>query len=206
MITSSAEVEALATTVEDNGGVYFVPAFSGLFAPYWKYDARGVIAGLTRYVNKGHIARAVLEATAWQTREVLDAMNADSGVALTALKVDGGMVFNDTPDAVPGRRPRACRSSGRRSPRRRPSARPTRPAWRSASGPRSRTFAQNWAKDNEWEPKMDAGRARQGVRALEEGRHADLRLGRARPLPGLNGQTAPAPHGAGASTSERGIP
>ena len=95
LITSSAEVEALAATVEDNGGVYFVPAFSGLFAPYWKTDARGVIAGLTRYVNKGHIARAALEATAWQTREVLDAMNADSGVALTALKVDGGMVYNE---------------------------------------------------------------------------------------------------------------
>jgi len=96
MITSSAEVEALANTVEDNGGVYFVPAFSGLFAPYWRSDARGVIAGLTRYVNKGHIARAVLEATAWQTREVADAMNADSGVDLQSLKVDGGMVFNDT--------------------------------------------------------------------------------------------------------------
>ena len=95
MITSSAEVEALANTVEDNGGVYFVPAFSGLFAPYWKSDARGVIAGLTRYVNKGHIARAVLEATAWQTREVADAMNADSGVDLQSLKVDGGMVFNE---------------------------------------------------------------------------------------------------------------
>ena len=95
MITSSAEVEALAGTVKDNGGVYFVPAFSGLFAPYWRSEARGVIAGLTRYVTKGHIARAVLEATAWQTREVLDAMNADSGVELTALKVDGGMVFNE---------------------------------------------------------------------------------------------------------------
>ena len=88
-------MEALAKTVEDNGGVYFVPAFSGLFAPYWKSDARGVIAGLTRYVNRGHIARAALEATAFQTREVLDAMNADSGVPLKALKVDGGMVYND---------------------------------------------------------------------------------------------------------------
>src|SRR5207344_2121570 len=96
LISTSQEVEALAATVEDNGGVYFVPAFSGLFAPYWKGDARGVIAGLTRFVNKGHIARAVLEATAWQTREVLEAMNKDSGVALTALKVDGGMVFNET--------------------------------------------------------------------------------------------------------------
>jgi len=95
MIEKSQDIEALAATVEDNGGVYFVPAFSGLFAPYWKNDARGVIAGLTRYVTKGHIGRAVLEATAWQTREVLDAMNADSGVPLTALKVDGGMVFNN---------------------------------------------------------------------------------------------------------------
>jgi glycerol kinase len=95
LIEKSADVEDLARTVEDNGGVYFVPAFSGLFAPYWKSDARGVIAGLTRYVNRGHIARAALEATAFQTREVLDAMNADSGVPLKALKVDGGMVYND---------------------------------------------------------------------------------------------------------------
>jgi glycerol kinase len=95
LIQSSAEVEALAQSVEDNGGIYFVPAFSGLFAPYWKSDARGAIVGMTRYVNKGHIARAALEATAYQTREVLDAMEADSGVKLTALKVDGGMVFNE---------------------------------------------------------------------------------------------------------------
>ncbi|MBT8215615.1 MAG: glycerol kinase GlpK [Acidimicrobiia bacterium] len=95
MISSAAEVETLAGTVEDNGGVYFVPAFSGLFAPYWRSDARGVIAGLTRYATSGHLARAVLEATAWQTREVLDAMRTDSGVDLTSLKVDGGMVEND---------------------------------------------------------------------------------------------------------------
>lgn len=95
LIERSADVEALARTVEDNGGIYFVPAFSGLFAPYWRSDARGVIVGLTRYVNRGHIARAALEATAYQTREVLDAMNNDSGVALTALKVDGGMVVNE---------------------------------------------------------------------------------------------------------------
>ena len=95
LIHSSAEVEALAKTVEDNGGIYFVPAFSGLYAPYWKADARGAIVGMTRYVNKGHFARAALEATAYQTREVLDAMEKDSGVKLTALKVDGGMVFND---------------------------------------------------------------------------------------------------------------
>jgi glycerol kinase len=96
LIASSAEVEQLARGVEDNGGVYIVPAFSGLFAPYWRSDARGVIVGLTRYANRGHIARATLEATAYQTREVLDAMEADSGVKLRALKVDGGMVGNDT--------------------------------------------------------------------------------------------------------------
>ena len=95
MIKSSVEVEQLAATVEDNGGVYFVPAFSGLFAPYWRSDARGVIAGLTRYVNKGHIARAVLEATAWQTKEVVEAMDKDSGVALKSLRVDGGMVHDE---------------------------------------------------------------------------------------------------------------
>jgi glycerol kinase len=95
LIKTSPEVEDLAKTVEDNGGIYFVPAFSGLFAPYWRSDARGVIVGLTRYVNRGHIARAALEATAYQTREVLEAMNKDSGVPLTSLKVDGGMVYND---------------------------------------------------------------------------------------------------------------
>jgi glycerol kinase len=95
LIEKSSDIEALADSVTDNGGIYFVPAFSGLYAPHWKDDARGVIAGLTRYVNKGHIARAALEATAFQTREVLDAMNKDSGVKLKALKVDGGMVRNE---------------------------------------------------------------------------------------------------------------
>jgi len=95
LIGESAEVEALARSVEDNGDVYFVPAFSGLFAPHWRSDARGVIVGLTRYANKGHIARAALEATAFQTREVLEAMRTDSGVALTELRVDGGMVYNE---------------------------------------------------------------------------------------------------------------
>ncbi len=95
LIRDASEVEALARTVDDNGGAYFVPAFSGLFAPYWRPDARGAIVGLTRFVNRGHLARAALEATAFQTREVVDAMNADSGVALTELKVDGGMVGNE---------------------------------------------------------------------------------------------------------------
>ncbi|MDD1608749.1 MAG: glycerol kinase, partial [Methylococcaceae bacterium] len=95
LIQSAAEVEALASSVADSGGIYFVPAFSGLYAPYWQANARGVIVGLTRYVNKNHIARAALEATAYQTREILEAMEKDSGVKLSALKVDGGMVGNE---------------------------------------------------------------------------------------------------------------
>jgi glycerol kinase len=96
IIDSADDIEPLALTVPDNGGVYVVPAFSGLFAPYWRPDARGAIVGLTRFATKAHLARAALEATAFQTREVVDAMNADSGVPLTTLKVDGGMVVNDT--------------------------------------------------------------------------------------------------------------
>jgi glycerol kinase len=95
LIGSAPEIETLALSVEDNGGCYFVPAFSGLFAPHWRSDARGVIAGLTGYINKGHLARAVLEATAWQTREVMDAMNADYGRSLSELRVDGGMTANN---------------------------------------------------------------------------------------------------------------
>lgn len=94
LISTAAQVEELAGTVADNGGCYVVPAFSGLFAPHWRSDARGVIAGLTGYITKGHLARAVLEASAWQTREVVDAMNADSDVALRRLRVDGGMTAN----------------------------------------------------------------------------------------------------------------
>jgi glycerol kinase len=95
LIAKASDIEDLAGTVEDNGGAYFVPAFSGLFAPYWRADARGVIAGLTRFVNRGHIARAVLEAGAFQTKDIVESMNRDSGVELQSLKVDGGMVFND---------------------------------------------------------------------------------------------------------------
>src|ERR1035437_4100197 len=95
MIRTSEEIETLARSVEDNGGVYFVPAFSGLYAPHWKSNARGIIAGLTRYANKGHIARAVLEATAFQTCEVLEAMGKDSGIKLGVLRTDGGMVENE---------------------------------------------------------------------------------------------------------------
>jgi glycerol kinase len=151
----SSEVEALANTVEDNGGIYFVPAFSGLFAPYWKSDARGVIVGMTRYVNKGHFARAALEATAFQTREVLDAMNKDSGVDLKALKVDGGMVFNETlmqfqADilGVPVIRPTVAETTALGS------------AYASglSVGFWSNTdeLRKNWGVDKTWEPKMDA--------------------------------------------------
>ena len=155
MINSSGEIEALAASVENNGGVYFVPAFSGLFAPYWRSDARGVIAGLTRYVTKGHIGRAVLEATAWQTREVLDAMNADSGVALTALKVDGGMVHNELlmqfqADVlgVPVIRPVVAETTSLGAAY---AAGLAVGFWTAVEDLRA-----NWAKDKEWQPKMDA--------------------------------------------------
>ena len=155
MIAKSEDIEALAATVEDNGGVYFVPAFSGLFAPYWKNDARGVIAGLTRYVTKGHIGRAVLEATAWQTREVLDAMNADSGVPLTALKVDGGMVFNKLlmqfqADVlgVPVIRPVVAETTALGAAY---AAGLAVGYWAEIEDLRA-----NWARDAEWAPKMDA--------------------------------------------------
>ena len=95
IIDSAPEVEELARTVDDNGGVFFVPAFSGLFAPYWRDDARGVIVGLTAYANRGHIARAALEAAAWQSREVVDAANAVADVPFTELRVDGGMTANE---------------------------------------------------------------------------------------------------------------
>jgi glycerol kinase len=154
MIARSEEVEALAKTVDDNGGVYFVPAFSGLFAPYWRSEARGVIAGLTRYVNKGHIARAVLEATAWQTREVLDAMNADSGVELTALKVDGGMVFNELlmqfqSDVlgVPVIRPKVAETTALGAAY---AAGLAVGFWAEVEDLRA-----NWAKDKEWTPALD---------------------------------------------------
>jgi len=154
LIQSSAEVEALAKSVEDNGGIYFVPAFSGLFAPYWKSDARGAIVGMTRYVNKGHIARAALEATAYQTREVLDAMEADSGVKLTVLKVDGGMVFNemlmqfqaDVLD-VPVIRPKVAETTALGAAY---AAGLAVGFWKDYDELRS-----NWGKDKEWRPAMD---------------------------------------------------
>jgi len=154
LIKKSPEVEDLAKTVEDNGGVYFVPAFSGLFAPYWRSDARGAIVGLTRYVTKGHIARAALEATAWQTREVVDAMNADSGVALKELKVDGGMVYNDLlmqfqADVlgVPVIRPTVAETTSLGAAY---AAGLAVGFWKEVNDLRA-----NWGKDKDWTPKMD---------------------------------------------------
>jgi glycerol kinase len=157
LFNSAPEIEGLARTVDDNGGCYFVPAFSGLFAPYWKSDARGAIVGLTRYVNKGHIARAVLEATAFQTKEVVDAMNADSGVPLTALKVDGGMVQNnllmqfqaDILD-VPVVRPVVAETTSLGAAY---AAGLAVGFWAEIEDLRA-----NWGKDHEWTPSMDGAR------------------------------------------------
>ncbi len=154
LIGSAPEIETLAKGVEDNGGAYFVPAFSGLFAPYWRGDARGAIVGLTRYVNKGHLARAALEATAYQTREVLDAMNADSGVDLTSLKVDGGMVVNETlmqfqADilGVPVIRPVVAETTALGAAY---AAGLAVGYWAGQDDVRA-----NWAEDKRWEPSMD---------------------------------------------------
>ena len=155
VIRTSNEIEDLAKTVEDNGGCYVVPAFSGLFAPYWKANARGVIAGLTRYVNGGHLARATLEATAFQSREVADAMNADSGVELESLKVDGGMVVNETlmqfqADilGVPVIRPQVAETTSLGAAY---AAGLATGFWSEVEDLR-----ENWAEDKRWEPQMDS--------------------------------------------------
>ena len=154
MIEKSSDIEMLANSVEDSGGIYFVPAFSGLYAPYWKSDARGAIVGLTRYIAAGHLARAVLEATAYQTAEVLEAMNKDSGVDLTALKVDGGMVFNETlmqfqSDilGVPVIRPTVAETTALGAAY---AAGLAVGFWEKVEDLR-----ENWGKDKEWTPKMD---------------------------------------------------
>jgi glycerol kinase len=153
LIRSADEIEALARTVDDNGGVWFVPAFSGLFAPHWRSDARGVIVGLTRYANRGHIARAALEATAWQTREVLDAMHADAGVQLTSLRVDGGMVVDELlmqlqadTIGVPVVRPKVAETTALGAAY---AAGLAVGVWSSPDELRA-----NWAVDRRWEPAM----------------------------------------------------
>jgi glycerol kinase len=155
LISSAPEIEELAATVEDNGGAYFVPAFSGLFAPYWRSDARGVIAGLTRFVNKGHIARAVLEASAYQTCDIVAAMNKDSGVELTKLKVDGGMVgnellmqFQSNILGVPVIRPQVSETTALGA------AYAAGLAVGFWSGPEE--LRKNWAVDKTWQPDMDS--------------------------------------------------
>ncbi|MEY2819967.1 MAG: hypothetical protein RL275_3430, partial [Chloroflexota bacterium] len=141
----------------DSGGIYFVPAFSGLYAPYWKSDARGVIVGLTRYVTKGHIARSSLESTAYQTREVLDAMEKDSGVKLRSLKVDGGMVFNELlmqfqSDIlnVPVVRPKVAETTALGAAY---AAGLAVGFWKDTD-----ELKKNWGQDKEWKPKMDSKR------------------------------------------------
>ncbi|HQX01814.1 MAG TPA: glycerol kinase GlpK [Anaerolineales bacterium] len=161
IIEKSSDVETLAGTVQDSGGIYFVPAFSGLYAPYWKYDARGAILGMTRYITKAHIARASLEATAYQTREVLDAMEKDSGVKLTALKVDGGMVFNellmqfqsDILD-VPVVRPKVAETTALGAAY---AAGLAVGFWKDYKELRA-----NWGRDKEWKPKMTS-KKREGL-------------------------------------------
>jgi glycerol kinase len=155
MFDYSKHVEDYAAAVPDAGGMYIVPAFSGLYAPYWKSDARGVFVGLTRFINRSHIARAALEATAYQTREVLDAMNADSGVDLTALKVDGGMVYNNLlmqfqADilGVPVIRPTVAETTSLGAAY---AAGLAVGFWGDVEGLR-----ENWGKDKEWQPDMDA--------------------------------------------------
>jgi glycerol kinase len=163
LIGSAPEIETLALTVEDNGGCYFVPAFSGLFAPHWRSDARGVIAGLTGYINKGHLARAVLEATAWQTREVMEAMNADYGHSLSSLRVDGGMTPNnllmqflaDVLD-VPVMRPIVAETVSLGAAY---SAGLAVGLWKDTQGLR-----KNWHRAAEWLPSMEAEAREKGYR------------------------------------------
>ena len=156
MFQDAPDVEWLASKVDDNGGAYFVPAFSGLFAPYWRSDARGALVGLTRYVNRNHIARAALEATAFQTREVLDAMNADSGVDLTELKVDGGMTANDLlmqfqadQLGVPVIRPKVAETTALGAAY---AAGIAVGFWNG-----EQDVIDNWAEDKRWTPDMDQG-------------------------------------------------
>jgi glycerol kinase len=163
LIGSAPEIETLALTVEDNGGCYFVPAFSGLFAPHWRSDARGVIAGLTSYINKGHLARAVLEATAWQTREVVDAMNADYGSNLSELKVDGGMTadnllmqFLADVIGVPATRPIVSETVSLGAAY---SAGLAVGFW-----PDIASLKHNWHRAAQWVPKMDPAKRDRGYR------------------------------------------
>ena len=167
MIEEAAEIEDLAREVEDSGGIYFVPAFSGLFAPYWRSDARGVIVGLTRYINRGHLARAVLEATAYQTKEVVEAMEKDSGVALETLKVDGGMVHNqllmqfqaDILD-VPVIRPRVSETTALGAGY---AAGLAVGFWED-----HQALRENWQVDRTWQPQMDQERRKKLYRGWKK--------------------------------------
>jgi glycerol kinase len=167
LIKDSAEIEALARTVEDNGDVYFVPAFSGLYAPHWQAGARGIVAGLTHYANRGHIARAALEATAYQTRDVLEAMERDSGIPMHELKVDGGMVGNEMlmqfqadmlgVDVV---RPRVVETTALGAAY---AAGLATGYWRDPAD-----LQGNWRADRRWQPTMVRGRREQLYRSWQK--------------------------------------
>jgi len=167
LISNAPEVEDLAKTVDDSGGVYFVPAFSGLFAPYWRADARGAIVGLTRFINKGHIARAVLEANAYQTLDIVAAMNKDSGAELKTLKVDGGMVANELLMQF--------QSDILNVPVIRPSVTETTALGAAYAAGVAIGFwsdleelRKNWAVDKTWEPQMSTKNRENGIRCWKK--------------------------------------
>ena len=176
IISGAAESEALARQVEDNGGVYFVPAFSGLFAPYWRSDARGAIVGLSRFNTNAHLARATLEAICYQSRDVAEAMESDSGVHLEVLKVDGGVTANELcmqiqADVlgVPVSRPVVAETTALGAAY---AAGLAVGFWKNTDELRA-----NWNESKRWEPQWSAGAARRRVRAVEEGGRAHPRLG-----------------------------
>ena len=186
LIEKSSDIEALARTVKDNGGVYFVPAFSGLYAPYWKDNARGVIAGLTRYTNKGHLARAVLEATAFQTREVVEAMEKDSGIPLDVLRTDGGMVANDLLMQF--------QADILDRPVVRPAVQETTALGAAYAAGLAVGFFKDiddlrarWSVDHTWNPQMESARRQELYAFLEEGGHPVVRLAVGRHTRGDNG-------------------
>ena len=179
IIATASDVEGLANTVTDNGGAYFVPAFSGLFAPYWRADARGAIVGLSRFNNKGHLARATLEAICFQTRAVLDAMTIDSGVNLAVLKVDGGATVNDTlmqlqADVlgVPVVRPVVAETTALGAAY---AAGLAVGFWTNLE-----TLRENWRADRQWEPSWSTDRREESYRRMAAGGGADAELDRNR--------------------------
>ena len=199
MITNSADVEKLAGKVADTEGVYMVPAFVGLGAPYWDQYARGAIVGLTRGSTIEHIARATVDSMAYQTREVLEAMEADSGVTLTELKVDGGAVVNNDlmqfQADILGVAGRAAAGRGDDGARR---GVPRR-VWRSGSGRTPSDVTNNWALDRRFEPQMDEGEAREAVQAAGRRPCSARSTGKSTRLSSSQRADGPEPPGSGPS-------